>query len=277
MFASKAHRRNVFFLSLALTSCLAILSAAGIFISTSAASVDSNTTAAPNHTTTPKVDEVTTLERYGKLPLSFEVNAGQTDSSVKFLARGIGYGIFLTKTGAVISLPAKAKKGAHASAASQGIELAWVGASNDATVEGVQTLPGKVNYFLGSDARDWRSGIATFARVKYEGLYPGIDLVYYGNQGQLEYDLIIQPKTDPRQIRFAVSAAEKLRINRQGQLVIGTPAGSIKLLKPVAYQLVDGKRKGVASRYRLHVNGEVSFLLGRYDRQLPLTIDPVLT
>src|SRR5216683_1938879 len=158
------------------------------------------------HPPTPAVDE------YGKLPLSFEANQGQTDKQVKFLSRGHGYALFLTPIEAVLSLKAGSRQrtkrdsvlpvaGEPKDTASKAavLRIRLEHANRDARVSGIDELAGKSNYFIGNDPAKWRHNIPTFGGVKYQQVYPGVDLVYYGNQRQLEYDFALAPNADPRQ------------------------------------------------------------------------------
>src|SRR6185436_13199778 len=171
-------------------------------------------------------------ENYGKLPLSFEANQGQTSAQVKYLSRGAGYTFFLTATEAVMelrsadagstsmgnaqnSLDAQPKVRTPQSAAQSGLQSATLrmrlaGANPNPRITGADELPGKSNYFLGSDAKAWKTDVPNYARVKYEGVYPGIDVVYYGNQQQLEYDFHLAPGADPKRIRLSLAGARKL-------------------------------------------------------------------
>ena len=129
----------------------------------------------------PTVARPHVIETYGKLPLSFEANQGQTDSRVKFLSRGSGYTLFLTQDSAVLSL--------HGKKTNAALKMKIVGANRHAKVAGADGLPGKSNYFVGNDPKQWRTNVPTYASVKYTGVYPGIDLLYHGNQRLLEYGL----------------------------------------------------------------------------------------
>ena len=153
-------------------------------------------------------------ERYGNLPLSFEANHGQSDSTVKFLSRGRGYSFFLTSNEAVLVLsrsePDESQTASRVARAavrarhrkSAVVRMTLVNANPQSQAAGHDALPGKSNYFIGNDPAKWRTNIPTYAKVKYEGVYPGMDLVYYGNQGQLEYDFIVAPGADPASSRF---------------------------------------------------------------------------
>ncbi len=225
-----------------------------------------------------------THEAYGKLPLSFEPNQSQTDPRVKFLSRGAGYGLFLTADGAVISLrgsnPDRASASRSASDAqtrsSASVSMRLKGADPASRVTGSAELPGKANYLLGNRPQDWRVNVPTFAEVRYESIYPKIDLVYYGNQHQLEYDFQLAPGADARLIKLGFSGC-KLRLDRGGNLQVKTASGTVNLLKPVSYQMIRGERKFVATRYIQASGSEIRFKLGAYDRKLPLVIDPVLS
>jgi uncharacterized repeat protein (TIGR01451 family) len=202
-------------------------------------------------------------DAFGRLPLSFEVNQGQTDSRVKFLARGHGYTLFLTDNGATFSFSETA------------LHMRLQNAAMSPRITGVDQLPGKVNYLLGNKA-EWRTGVPTYERVLYEQVYPGVDLVYYGNQRQLEYDFVIAPRASFKQIRLAFDNAGKPRLNRRGELILTSGAHKLTLLRPKAYQDINNKRREVSVRYSLKPRGEVSFQVGNYDESQPLVIDPLL-
>ena len=233
-------------------------------------------------------------EAYGKLPINFEVNRGQTDESVKFLARGRGYNLFLTATEAVLSLrkearPAKSEslmaqagRGrnpsllAHASFTTSALRMKLIGANEEAQVRGEEQLPGTINYFAGSDAGKWQRGVSSYAKVRYQNIYPGVDMVYYGNQRELEYDFVLAPGADPGVITLAFAGAQKMNVSENGDLVLRTDAGSLLQRKPVTYQEVNGSRQTVAARYVIR-DGQVGFQIGNYDTSKPLIIDPILS
>jgi hypothetical protein len=151
-----------------------------------------------------------------------------------------------------------------------------VNSREPARVAGDDPLPGTVNYFLGNDPSRWRSGVSTFKRVKYTSVYPGVDLVYYGNQRQLEFDFEIAPGADPSQIQLSFNGASNLNLDHDGNLVISTPDGAVSFHKPLIYQTVSGTRQPVKGAFRLDSAKTVSFSLGSYDRTKPLIIDPIL-
>jgi hypothetical protein len=234
--------------------------------------------------------QVRVKEAYGKLPLTFEANQGQTDARVKFLARGSGYSLFLTSEEAVLirgRVPEAGDWRAAALAQNQpapiphaptpaALRMKLVRANPAPTVVGGDELPGESHYFIGNDPRQWRTDIAHYGKVMYEGVYPGVDLVYYGNQGQLEYDFVVGAGADPRAIELTFSGAREVRLGAEGDLVLGVGDGEIRQLKPVIYQEVDGVKKEIAGGYRIDGQAHVSFEVGRYDASRPLVIDPVL-
>ncbi len=204
----------------------------------------------------------------GQLPLRFEPNQGQTASQVKFLARGAGYGLFLTSDQAVLTLGSRPK--------SPVVRMKLAGVNPSAVVTGDEQLPGISNYFIGNNPANWHRDIPQFARVRYQKVYPGIDLVYYGKQGQLEYDFEVAPGSDPQTIAFQFEGSRKARIDHQGDLVLATSSGEVKLKAPRIYQNEDSQRKLVAGRFLVRNDGKVGFDVGSYDRSRVLVIDPVL-
>ncbi len=231
------------------------------------------------------------LETYGQLPLTFEANQGQTDGQVKFLSRGSGYGLFLTTTEAVLALSKLAAPKTEDKTdlalitadaeESQAFEQAvlrmqLVGANSQPQVVGLEELPGKVNYFIGNDPQKWQTNIPTFARVKYEEVYPGVDLVYYGNQGQLEYDFVVAPGADLEAITLGFQGIDKLEVDTQGDLVLHIASEQVRMHKPLVYQEVNGVRQEISGGYVLKNKYHVGFHLDSYDASRPLVIDPVL-
>jgi hypothetical protein len=204
---------------------------------------------------------------YGRLPLHFEENRGQTDRQVQFLARGPGYGVYLTAREAVLVLGAKERSV---------LRMALVGAWPSPSVNGLDELPGKANYFIGKDPSQWRTNVPTYAKVRYREVYPGIDLVYYGNQRQLEYDFVVAAGADPNRIALRLEGAEKLEIDAQGDLVLHAALGDMRVKKPVVYQEIEGARREIEGRFVLKEGNEVAFALGAYDTGKRLVIDPVL-
>jgi hypothetical protein len=252
------------------------------------------------------------LDSYGKLPLSFEANHGQSDRRVKFLSRTGGYTLFLTGDEAVFTLRGReAKKNSPqgpkpASLAGSGdmakaapfpttflgarsnhdavatadmttsLRMKLRGANPAAKVAGLDELAGASNYFIGNGPAKWRTGVPIYAKVKYEGIYSGIDLVYYGNQRQLEYDFIVAPGADPRRIAFDVRGAKRIHQDKRGDLVLKIGEGEICWHKPVAYQEANGARQLVAARYAVTDGNRVGFEVAKYDASRPLYIDPLI-
>jgi uncharacterized repeat protein (TIGR01451 family) len=214
---------------------------------------------------------------YGKLPLAFEVNRGQTSGEVKFLSRGGGYILFLTPAEAVLNLARSARENAPTAAPRQPamLRMSLVGARSEAMLSGTHELPGKSNYFIGNDPRQWRTNLPTYAQVKRTGVYQGIDLVYYGTQGQLEYDFVIAPGSDPKQIGLQFDGAEPA-LGASGDLILTVEGGSVRFQKPVVYQTVGHSRNPVAGRYVLASESGVRFEIGNYDHNRTLVIDPLL-
>jgi hypothetical protein len=229
---------------------------------------------------------------YGRTPLSFEANRGQTDPSVQFLSHGQGYMLFLRQGEAVLALRGGKPAGPipASSAGSPGIakvppggfdsslvHMRLIGANPRAAVREEDRQITKTNYFIGKDPAKWRTGIPNYSRVRYSDVYPGIDLVYYGNQSRLEHDFVVAPGADPAHIQLALDGAERVRIDRDtGDLVLSTDSGELRLLKPVTYQESNGKRMPISSRYRLLADSRIGFTVGHFDHAQPLVIDPVL-
>ena len=157
------------------------------------------------------------------------------------------------------------------------VRMKLVGANPSPRVSGLEELPGKSNYFIGNDPSQWRTNVPHYAKVQYNDVYPGVDLVYYGNQRQLEYDLVVAPGADPGAIALSFEGVERLRIDAQGDLVLHTSGGQIRQHKPLVYQEVDGGHREIAGAYVLNGDREVGFQIAAYDVGEPLIIDPVLT
>ncbi|MGH8594524.1 MAG: SBBP repeat-containing protein, partial [Gammaproteobacteria bacterium] len=229
-------------------------------------------------------DQTKLEQDYGKLPLSFEANQGQSNAQVKFLARGPGYTLFLTPTEAVLSLkkPQPQRKAAREIPAPSEpagrtvLRMRLVGANPAPQISGREVLPGKVNYLKGQDPAHWHTEIPTYAKVAYAQVYPGIDLVYYGNQRQLEYDFVLAPGADPHTPTLSFEGADRLEIDTRGELVLHTAGGDLRMHKPLIYQEVEGVRQPIAGGYVRKNERQVGFEIAAYDRARPLVIDPVL-
>jgi uncharacterized repeat protein (TIGR01451 family) len=214
------------------------------------------------------------------LPMFFEPNQGQTAPQVKFLARGSGYGLFLTADEAVLDLQRVVAHPNTARAMPQHtlrsvIRMKLDGANSAAVVSGTEPMPGKSNYFIGNNPAKWHRDIPQFGRVQYQGVYPGIDLVYYGKQGQIEYDFRVAPGADPKQITLNFDGAST-HID-SGDLVLSTPNGDIRFHAPVVYQKNGSDQKAVAGSFRQLAGNKIGFAIGNYDHSRELVIDPVLS
>jgi hypothetical protein len=240
-------------------------------------------------------------EAYGRIELGFEANRGQTDASVNFLARGAGYTIFLKPTEAVFVLshrgaqtqdsPAQTSaqrateaRSEHEGNAARGatheapkvLRMKLVGSSETAMVAADDELDGRVNYLLGNDPAKWRTDVPTYGRVRYGEVYPGVDLVYYGNQRQLEYDFRIAPGREASAVKLQFDGADKVEVDAAGDLLLTLGDAVVRQPKPVVYQEVNGARRAVEGGYVIEVGGQVGFRVGGYDRGVPLVIDPVI-
>ncbi len=235
------------------------------------------------------------LKGLAQVPLSFEANWGQTNKRVRFVSRGPGYTLFLTPDAAVLSLrnpgrevrtrdpnrrPGQAKSATRAKPAQNGsavVSMRLVGASPNLETIGVDKLPGRSNYLIGRDHSKWRTNVPRYAKVRYEEIYSGIDLVFYGQQRQLEYDFIIAPGADPKAIALRFEGATQLGIDDNGELVLHTPDGELRLRRPLLYQAIDGVRHEVQGKYVLDEHRWLGFEVANYDTGRPLIIDPVLS
>jgi hypothetical protein len=235
--------------------------------------------------------QVRAIGAYGRLSLGFEANQGQTNSRVRFLSRGSGYQLFLTPDEAVLALESERslEPGRTSKLPQIGLEsgkpkppavlrMQLVGSNAQAGMVGTDALPGKSNYFLGKDPSQWRTNIPNYRKVAEHGVYPGIDLIYYGTQNQLEYDFVVAPGADPHAIRLAVRGAKKLRIDSQGNLIASVGKGDVSFQRPVAYQEDShGARQHIAARYSIRGGRNVEFKLGKHDPSRSLVIDPTLS
>ena len=209
------------------------------------------------------------------VPLSFEPNLGQSDPSARFVAKSHGYTLQLEQTGARFEL-----NGRDQATASLTMDLE--NANRDAVITGESMLPGKSNYFPTSDSKAWITDVPTYSRVLYHGVYPGVDVAFYGASNRLEYDFVLQPGARADQIRMRLGGLDGASVNPDGDLVVQTSAGEVRFLKPVAYQMSSaGKRQIVKVSYRLERGAAkeatlVGLALGRYDRSKALVIDPVV-
>jgi uncharacterized repeat protein (TIGR01451 family) len=224
---------------------------------------------------------------FAGLPLIFEPNLGQgnlnpSDERAKFVARGSGYSLFFGSEGAILSLASRdLSRGAKSSARHpvmriDSLQMKLVGANPNVVLTSADRLPGNSNYFIGNDPSRWRRRVPQFARVRYENVYPGVDLVFYGNQGRLEYDFQVAAGANPEQAELQFNGASGLELS-QGGLVIRTGNGSVKLEAPRVYQEIAGNRQPVEANFVLRGSNRAGFAVGAYDRSRALIIDPILT
>lgn len=204
------------------------------------------------------------MKKLAKLPLTFEKNQGQASSEVQYLVRGNGYQMALQPANATLKLKDKQ------------FNLQLIGANQQATATGLNQLAGHSNYIFGSDSSHWQLDVPQYQRVQYHSVYPGIDLAYYGNQEQLEYDFIVAPHADPNSINLSFAGADSVSLSSDGELIVKLGDAELREHKPVVYQEHNGQRQIISSAYRI-VDHKVQFQLGDYDHNLPLIIDPVIT
>jgi hypothetical protein len=277
-----------------LTALLVLLSVLGLSLlprktgSVALAASDSNPTLSqPDDATKNAI-----LGEYGKLPLSFEANQGQADRRVKFLSRGRGYTLFLTDDAAILKLQGETKSTSLKDQDAPETDLAvlrmkLVGANPTPTVVGVDEQSGKSNYLIGNDASKWHAGVLNYSKVRYQNAYPGIDVIYYGNQQQLEYDFVVAPGANPHAILLDVASdsmgknshSAPLRIAGNGDLVVTEQGRELHFGKPAIYQTVaanSADRHAIEGRWVLKGDTKVGFELADYDTTKALVIDPAL-
>lgn len=198
--------------------------------------------------------------------LHFEPNLGQTGPSVRFLARAPGYTLFLRDHEAVISL-----------AEQEVIRMSWSAAGDERTVRGLDRTAGRSHYLRGADREGWQTDVPHYGRVSVDQIHPGIDLVFYGNPGLLEYDFVVAPGADPDRIELGFDGATAIERDPSGDLLLSTACGVIRIQKPVCYQLTaDGEREAVEGDHFVRQGNRVQFELGGYDPSRTLVIDPIL-
>ena len=205
-----------------------------------------------------------------RLPLSFEENIGQAGGPAKFIARGPDCSLFLGPSEAVMRLH---RSGGDSPAI---LKIAFEGASRAARMSAEGTLGGVSHYFIGSDPAAWQTNIPHYAKVRATDIYPGIDLVYYGNQAELEFDLVVEPGADPSQIVLAVAGARTLEIDPQGNLLADTGEGTLCFRRPTMYQGSGPHQRSVDGAFVLRGPNEVAFEVDVYDPGRPLVIDPAI-
>ncbi len=228
---------------------------------------------------------------YSSLPVRFELNVGQSDARVQFLTRANGYTLFLTPSESVMVFAGRAirsteKPAAQADGSGKSTEapeltasvlrMGFVGANPKPQVEGLEPLPGITNYFIGKDPAKWHTDITSFAKVRYSVIYPGIDLIYYSRNRNVEYDFVLSPGADPSLIRLKLDGAEPALVTAAGELLLKVPGGTLRQQAPVIYQNGPAGVELVSGGYVVR-DDEIGFLIGKFDPNRPLIIDPVLS
>src|SRR6202789_392244 len=232
------------------------------------------------------------MKAYGQLPLYFEANQGQSAADVKYLSRADGYLLSLRNQEADLTFrqtPATQRVGTnhlklyrtHREPAVpvkfSTLRMLLDGSNPGAEIAGLDRTATKINYFIGNDPKKWHTDVPAYSKVKYAGIYPGVDLMFYGNRRELEYDFVVAPGADPKSIALHVEGARKVYLNANGNLILDVPGGEVKFKKPDVYQDFDGTRREIAGNYVIKNHHEVRFALADYDLSQPLTIDPVVT
>ncbi len=210
-------------------------------------------------------------ESYARIPLSFVPNYGQANKKVKFTSRGNGYSLALAPTTFTMAV-ANSRSGKSASV----VQATLLGGNAAAKLTPQERLLTRTNYFIGSDPRTWKTNVPNYAKVKYSGVYRGVDVVFYGNQDLLEYDFIVSPETDPGVIALGFDGISDMRIDEQGDLLLLTDAGEIRQSRPVVYQEINNTKRIIPASYLIKDKNQVTFQIANYDRSKPLVIDPTL-
>jgi hypothetical protein len=204
-------------------------------------------------------------------PLSFEENRGQFDGPARFVAHSEGFALSLQPAEAVMKL-----KGQRPEDPSVAVRMALDGCRADARLRGRDELPGRSHYLRGSDPTKWVRDVPSYAKVEYEDVYPGINLVFRGDGKQLEYDFVVASGADPTQVRLSFEGIDRAQVDASGDLVLETGAGAVRQHRPLLYQEIGGRRHEVAGGFWLHGPSEVGFSVGAYDTAQPLVIDPAV-
>jgi hypothetical protein len=220
-----------------------------------------------------------------QLPLAFEPNCGQADPRAQFVAHTASATVFLTSTGAAVrAIPvdpsARSRDGTLANQrdplSGYAVTMNFWGANPRAAAAPVERLPGVSNYFIGNNPANWKTAIPTFAKVRYQSIYPGIDLVYYGNRQQLEYDLIVKRGANAGAVRVAFNGADALELNSSGDALVRSGESEMILRRPMGYQPDGVRQSPVPVSYYKIGRDTLGIRLAKYDRSRPLVIDPML-
>ncbi|MGA3299687.1 MAG: SBBP repeat-containing protein, partial [Candidatus Acidiferrales bacterium] len=230
------------------------------------------------------------MKAYGQLPLSFEANQGQSAADVKYLSRGNGYLLSLRGQEADLTFrqaPAarpvatnrlrmyRTRRVPRAPEKFSTLRMRLDGSNPSAQITGLDRTATQINYFMGNDPNKWHTDVPAYSKVKYAGIYPGVDLMFYGNRRELEYDFVVAPGADPKSIALNVEGARKIHLDAHGNLLLDVIGGEVKFKKPDVYQDSNGSRREITGNYTI-TNHEVRFAVADYDRSQPLTIDPVV-
>jgi hypothetical protein len=209
------------------------------------------------------------LGAYGKLPLAFVPNAGQSDSRVRYSAQVPGASFAFTPKDARFTLAKDADRGVA-------LQLGFLRANPDPTIEGRRLGSGTVNYIIGRDPAAWHTGLPTYGELAYRNLWPGVDMVFKGGDGRLEYEFLVHPGARVGDIGLAYRGAQDVSLDRSGNLQIETALGALSDTRPVSYQVIRGQRVPIASHFVLGGHGRYGFAVGPHDPRSPLVIDPGL-
>ncbi len=214
-------------------------------------------------------------QSYVALPQSFEPNRGQARRGIDFISHGPGYAFSLAPNEADLQFIAT-EPGTPSLKQERTLRIKLQGANSHARAQGREAQSGRSNYFIGNNREAWQTDIPQYGRVEYAKVYPGIDVAYYGNHQQLEYDFVIAPHADPRRIRLAIEGADRIQIDETGDLLLRVGSAEIRQEKPVLYQDSPEGRRRLKGRYVIRGKNHVGFEVGDYDKHKPLTVDPVL-
>ena len=240
-----------------------------------------------NSNLTPESDDGLDTRRISRVvrsrPITFEANQGQAESTIKFLSRQNGFSLFLRSHEIVMMFSADAHTESNRlrvpppeEAKGAVVRMRLVGANKQPKIVGLGELSAKVNYIIGADATKWHSNMPVYSKVKYEDVYPGIDLVFYGRQGQLEYDFIVSEGSDLDKVVLSFEGLESLEVNSKGDLVLYSQRGIIVQRRPLIYQNVQGNRRIISGKYILRGRNQVGFQVASYDHEMPVVVDPVI-
>ena len=198
----------------------------------------------------------------------FETNLGQAPARYRFISRYSSLNAFFLDQGVDLVLPSK-------DSYRHRVSFKLLGVRSDVAPEGRKPVSAVSNYLLGNDPSRWIRGVPNQSQVLYRQIYPGIDLVFHGQENEMEHDFRIAPGGDPGTIRFAMKGADRVTLDDSGNLMISLGDDTLFLQKPRAYQETANGRQQVESRFALNHDGTVQFQLGSYNRRMELIIDPV--